>query len=385
MKNKIFDFIYYDKNTLLVQLVCLAIFMISVFTINDFSISNNQQTESYVEYENAKVIEILSDNTYQDEMADGGWRGEQMLLAEVLTGRYKGETLLAYNYVGPIYSVPVKKGEGITLIISTYKDGSHQASVYEVNRLSGIIVLLLLFVIAAITVGGKSGAKSLLGLCFMVASLFLILLPALMKGAPTILMTFSVCVLVTAFSFALMSGVNQKSICAFIGTILGTAMALLFAYMSQKILRLDGLRLSDVEALLQLRNAGSRIGLRGLLSAGIIISSLGAIMDVTMGLSSSISELHQINSELDSKQLFLSGMNIGKDMVGTMTNTLILAFLGSGFTLILYLYSLNLGVYQLLSSAYLSIEIISGLSSSIGAILSVPLTAFICAKVFVKH
>ena len=75
-------------------------------------------------------------------------------------------------------------------------------------------------------------------------------------------------------------------------------------------------------------------------------------------------------------------MNIGKDMVGTMTNTLILAFLGGGFVLILYLYSLSLGKYQLLSSAYLSIELISALASSVGAILSVPITAFIAARVF---
>ena len=136
---------------------------------------------------------------------------------------------------------------------------------------------------------------------------------------------------------------------------------------------------------MQLRATGSKIGLRGLLSAGIIISTLGAVMDVAMGLASALSEVHDADPNLSLKQLFLSGMNIGKDMVGTMTATLVLAFLGSGFVLILYLYSLGLGRYQLLSSAYMATELISSLACSIGAILSVPITAYISAKAFAQH
>ena len=112
---------------------------------------------------------------------------------------------------------------------------------------------------------------------------------------------------------------------------------------------------------------------------GIVISALGAVMDVAMGISSSICEVHTANSSLSFKELFRSGMNIGRDMVGTMTNTLILAFLGSGFSMILYFYSLDLAPHQLLSSAFLSIEVISGISSSIGVILSIPVTALITA------
>ena len=118
--------------------------------------------------------------------------------------------------------------------------------------------------------------------------------------------------------------------------------ALVFAQIAQAILRVNGLRIEEVEALLQLNNMGMKIGLKGLLTAGIIVSSLGAVMDVAMGLASAISEVHDADPRLNLKQLFLSGMNVGKDMVGTMTSTLILAFLGSGFVLILYLYSLNL-------------------------------------------
>ena len=367
--------------TILIASLCVIACFVCAFFLNQDD-KTEVNVNGMAEYENGKVLEIISNNTFQDETADGGWRGEQMLTALVTTGRYKGETLLVYNYVGPVYSVPVKAGDRITMIISSYSDGTHNATVYEINRLPGILAVLVLFALTAILVGGRNGAKSLLGLIFIAFSLFTILLPGLMKGASTILLTFLVCTFIAAFSLAIMSGVNKKTICAFLGTIAGVAMALLFAMLSQAILRIDGLRQENVEALLQLNQTGYKIGLRGLLSAGVIIGSLGAVMDVTMGLSSSISELHDTDPDLDLKQLFLSGMNIGKDMVGTMTSTLVMAFLGSSFVLILYLYSLNLSRYQLLSSAYLSSELISSLSSSIGAILAVPITAFISAKAY---
>ena len=111
----------------------------------------------------------------------------------------------------------------------------------------------------------------------------------------------------------------------------------------------------------------------------MILSALGAVMDVAMSLSSALSEVHAADPALDRRALFRSGMNIGRDMVGTMTNTLILAFLGGGLTLTLYIYTLGLSAHQLLSSAYLSVEVMTAVSSSIGVILSVPITALISA------
>ena len=74
----------------------------------------------YAEYENAVVVQVLSDGTEQDAASDGGYRGEQLLLAEVKTGQYAGETMQVYNYVSPLYGVPLKVGDGCTLTVSTY-------------------------------------------------------------------------------------------------------------------------------------------------------------------------------------------------------------------------------------------------------------------------
>ncbi len=168
-----------------------------------------------------------------------------------------------------------------------------------------------------------------------------------------------------------------------VGTMTNTLIA--FGEFAQMLTRIDGLRITDVEPLLQLRQQGSQIGLRGLLMGGVIVSTLGAVMDVTMGITSAMAEVRAADPDMSAKALFRSGMNVGRDMVGTMTNTLILAFLGSSFTLILYFYTIGLSFHQLLSSAYLSVEVISSVACSVGVILTIPITALLTAVVMSKQ
>ena len=367
-----------NKNTFILLLVCAVIFAIGCVLAAPEKQEGPKPSE-YSEYERAKVTQILADNTERDEASDGGWRGEQLMLVEVLTGQYSGKTLQVSNFVGPLYGVPLNEGDGAVIVISTYSDGSFVGTVYEFDRIVPLVIVAAVFLCAAIIVGGKTGAKSLLGLLVTLASLFFILIPGLMKGAPTLPTVFAVSAFIATVSLAILGGVHKKTVCAMLGTVSGTAFAMIFGLISQWLLRIDGLRVPDVEPLLQLRQTGTPLGLTGLLVGGVIISALGAVMDVTMGISSALFEVSAANPELGRKELFRSGMNIGRDMVGTMTNTLILAFLGSSFVLILYLYSIGLSSHQLISSAYLSIEVISGISSSIGVILSIPITAFITA------
>ncbi len=378
------DWFKTNRTTVIILIIAAVLFALTRMLVAPKT-EAAEHSGDYAEYENAVVLQILSDSTESDETADGAMRGEQLLLTEVKTGQYAGETMQVYNYVSPLYGVPLRTGDGCTLVISTYANGDVSATVYEFNRTTAVWIVLALFLLITVLVGGKTGAKSLIGLLFTVAGVFLLLFPALMKGAPTLPTTFLLCVYVAAVSFTVLGGVEKKTVCAWLGTVAGMALALVFALLAQKLLRIDGLRSADVEPLLQLRQTGTPIGLRGLLAAGVILSSLGAVMDVAMSLSSALAEVHAADKALDAKALFRSGMNIGRDMVGTMTNTLILAFLGSGLVLTLYLYSLGLSPHMLMSSAYLSWELVGGISSSVGVILSVPITAAIAAWAYGKE
>lgn len=337
---------------------------------------------SYAEYERGVVTQILADSCEADPVADGGYRGDQTLLVEIRSGQYKGQTLMTSNNVGPLYGEPAKVGDPVTLIISTYSNGDHRATVYEYDRSWAIYGILALFFLVTVLVGGKTGAKSILGLVLTVALLLTVLIPLLLKGWPTLPTVFGLCSFVAVVCFVVLSGANRKTLCASLATIAGMAIAMGFGLLGQVFAHINGLRMTDVEPLLQLRQTGTPIGLGGLLVAGIIVSSLGAVMDVAMSLSSSLAELKSVNPSLGVKELWRSGMNIGRDMVGTMTNTLILAFLGSGFTLIIYLYSLDLPTAELMSSSYMGLEVVSGISSAMGVVLSVPVTCLLGALLY---
>jgi uncharacterized membrane protein len=383
-KEKSAGFFHRNWKSAVILLFAAAVFFAAWHWANPGKPERPAPSGDYAEYENGKVLEILSDSCQPDETAGGGYRGEQSMTVLVQTGQYKGKTLLAYNHVAPLYNAPLSPGDRVTLILSTYENGDISASVYEYERSYGLLLIIAAFLLVTVLVGGKTGAKSLLGLALTIGCLLWVLLPALLRGAPTVPSTFLLCAYVAVVCFTLLGGINRKTLCAMLGTVAGTALAMLFGMGAQALLRINGFRTSDVEPLLQLRQTGSPVGLQGLLTAGILIGALGAVMDVAMSVSSAVWELKAVNPDLTGKQLWRSGMNIGKDMVGTMTNTLILAFMGGSFTLILYLYSLELPVHELLSSAYLSIEVISGVASSMGVILSVPLTAAIAAALFGK-
>ncbi len=339
----------------------------------------------FMEYENAAVEQILSDSTEADPVAENRFRGSQSLIVRVKTGRYAGQQMLCDNTVGPIYGQPLRVGDGVTVGLSTYADGTVRCYVYEYNRTPGLLLILGAFLLVTVLVGGRVGLKSLLSLALTVGALIFLLLPLLLQGWPTIPTTFLISVLVTAAAFVILGGVDRKTVCAALGTLAGIALATVFGLVCQSLLRIDGYRQEYAEALLQLRQTGeSPIGISGLVTAGVIVSTLGAMMDVSMGIASAVQEISAADPSLQAKALLKSGMNIGRDMVGTMTNTLILAILGSGLTLVVYIWSLGLQPWQLLSSSYMSLEAISAIASAIGVILAVPITAAICAAVYGK-
>ena len=164
----------------------------------------------YMEYENAVVEQILSDSTETDPVSENHYRGGQTLIVRVKTGRYAGEQMMADNTVGPIYGRPMEVGDGITVGLSTYADGTVRCYVYEYNRFPGLLIVLGAFLLVTVLVGGRVGVKSLVSLGLTVAALIFVLLPLLLRGWPTIPTTFLVSVLVTAATFVILGGVDKR-------------------------------------------------------------------------------------------------------------------------------------------------------------------------------
>lgn len=388
---------------IILLLVCLGVFLYLLITANrnvPFYAGSREEGEYRsggntirVSVERAEVVNISKDTVSPNPNSpDGRESGSQLLLVRLKSGTHAGETLPLSNphFVGIYTSEKVSEGDSISVLQAENADTGEIVSLDMKNYdRSGLVWLVLgLFLVAVVIVGGRTGLKSLLGLFLTVVTLIWIFIPLWLKGAQPVPLAFGLCVLVAVMSFLILGGTSKKIVCAILGTVAGMALAAAFSALTQSILRIDSYAMydagSDFADLANFQQRGFGVHLDGLLTAGIIISSLGAVMDVAMSLSSAVGELRAVNPSLNWKDLWKSGMHIGRDMVGTMTNTLILAFVGSSLVLVIRLWMQGASYLSLTSSRYLSVELVSALSASIGVILAVPLTAIIGAVLFGK-
>ena len=148
-----------------------------------------------------------------------------------------------------------------------------------------------------------------------------------------------------------------------------------------KVSPITGFNMAEAEELV-LRSSDEGLKITGLLVSGVLIASLGAVMDVALTITSAIAELKEMNPKAKATELFRSGMNIGKDAMGTMANTLILAFAGASLNMLVLFRMFDYPYLQIFNSDMMAIEIIQGLAGSIGIVLTVPLVAFLGATFY---
>jgi uncharacterized membrane protein len=171
------------------------------------------------------------------------------------------------------------------------------------------------------------------------------------------------------------NGINKKILTAALGTLGGVLTAGIVAVIFNKLAKMTGA--SEEAIQLSVNMLSVDFNFRHLLFAGIIISALGACMDVGMSIASSLDEIKMKNPDITWKELFMSGMNIGKDIIGTMSNTLILAYVGSSITLILLFMASDMNIVEILNKETIAEQIVSAIAGSIGVIYTVPITSFV--------
>ncbi|MGN1183127.1 MAG: YibE/F family protein, partial [Faecalibacillus sp.] len=246
----------------------------------------------------------------------------------------------------------------------------------------GVFVLILFMLI--VLIGKSKGVKSIIALLYTLFLIVYLLLPAVFSGYSPVIMTIFTVILSTVVTLLLLNGQSQKTYSAIYSTITGVIISGVFFYLMSLILHLDGFSSQEAESLV-LINQATGLQMKDVLFAGILISSLGAIMDVAMSIVSSLYEIHHHKPDLMMKELYHSGIEIGKDMIGTMSNTLILAFTGSAFISLLVLFSFQVDIKQLFNSNYIMIEFAQGISGTLGIILTVPISSLMSAYFLKKN
>lgn len=378
------------KKTILVLLTTLL--MINYFTINIFATEDNVSINS--EYSNdAELIETSDDvtDTYGRIIEVKGVKDVttgtvvdkvQEVIVEIIEGEYIGEEFdttytLSYDIAGKIMAYELEVGDKVIVQLSEDMDGNVTATVQDVVRSGYIIGMFVVFLLSIVLVGGKKGIKAILGLLYTIILIYLIMIKGIFKGDNAIISSIGTSMLVILGTFIIIGGFNKKITTAAIGTLGGVVSAGLMALIFNHIAKMSG----ACEDAIQLSVSMSEINFdfRDLLFAGIIVSALGACMDVGMSIASSLDEIKMKKSDITWTELFKSGMNIGRDVIGTMTNTLILAYVGGSLTLILLFMACNMNIIEILNKETIAEQVISAIAGSMGVIYTVPITSFIYA------
>ena len=353
--------------------VCLLIAGI-LFLLLFFSFSGIEKTKLLDtdgrNFEKAEVTKVISGN-----LSNSG-SGKQTVELKLLSGDHKGKTIEATSSQSYLFGAKCKKGMKVIAIVNE-SNGEFVASVYSVNRGPMVWLMAAIFVAIVVAVGGRKGISSML-------CIFFIFLPMIYKGISPILAAVLVVAFTTIVTMCMVDGITKKSVAAMLGTVIGVVFSGAFALIFGQVTSITGYNVSDIENLVYVGEM-TDIKIGELLFAGILIASLGAVMDVGMSIASTLNELKEQNPQMMTKELFQSGMNVGRDMMGTMTNTLILAFTGGSINTLVFIFAYNYEYQQVINMYSVGIEIMQGLSSSLGVIMAVPVTSWIAAFLYSKN
>ena len=248
-------------------------------------------------------------------------------------------------------------------------------------RIHNIILLGVVFFALIMLFGRGKGFMSIIALGFTCAAIFIVFIPAILAGLNIYIATFLLCAYAVLFTLLLVVGANKKALVAMLGCLGGVVFAGVLMLIMDRVLSLTGFIDQDALSLFTLPTP-SPIDLRAIIFAGVIIGAVGAIMDVAMSIASSLWEIRLANDSCDFKSLFNSGINIGRDIMGTMLNTLILAYIGSSLSMILLSTADTRSLLQLLNTELIAVELLRALVGSFGMLLTIPLTACACAYLY---
>ena len=364
-----------------VLIISIAIIMVSKSIFPDGFIEDRYGKGA--EFYNGVITEIIEEDLNKDPILDGVEIGYQKVVAKVTEGQYKDNTYEIKNNISRLYNYKVEEGTKVVLILYKQNNGNMIWDVYGYDRSSMIYVLAGIFIIVVIIIGGVKGIKSLVSLMFTLVTVIFLMLPLMFRGVEPMLAAVVSATLSIIVTLSLVSGLNKKTVTAIIGTISGVVISGIIAYIFGELTHSSGMTMNDTESLIYIAE-GTNLKVKGIMFAGILIASLGAVMDVAMSISSSLFEIYEVNKNIKQIDLFKSSMNIGKDIIGTMTNTLILAFAGGSITTLILIFAANMPYNKFINLEVLAIEIIQGLAGSIGIVLSVPITAvvgsYLCRK-----
>lgn len=373
--------------------IALVVSIVYILVGNRIAMNNNKFFENNFksEYPRAKVTRVIERKETPIVMdgLENQYNTDITFEAQIITGKNKNNLVIATQNISTYISGTIKEVEvGDKILLyeeNVYEiDNSSNASQWyfiEYSRTKPVILLGIIFLGLIVLFGKKKGVKTLISLIVTILSIFIVYIPAVLGGQNIYIWTILTCAFITFSTVLIVYGYSRKTLTTALGCIGGVLVAGLLTLIMNGVLRLTGF---VDENSIYLQQLNSSIDLKAIIFGGILIGAVGAIMDVSIDIASSLSEVASKLEKPDFKTIVKSGFNIGKDIMGTMTNTLILAYIGSSLSTVLLLTASNHSLVYLFNLEMITVEIIQALVGSIGILTAIPLTSVIAAGLY-KH
>jgi uncharacterized membrane protein len=356
----------------LLYLALAALLAMAVYFAVDASTLKYWDTgESHVvELVDVGTTELLSEQG--EDQAEPFQTTETRLVVLLLTGDRRGQTfsIVATQMEGS--GIEFRRGRRYILVSDVFENGEVQYSIADAYRVSSVVGCVVFACGALVALAGKSGLRALVGLLLSIIFLIRGYIPLVASGWPPIPLAFLAVLLISAVTVFCVVHRRRACVVALLGTFAGAAGAFALGYAIATFWHLSGLA-AEGASLLATTIPG--IDTRGILLSSIIISAIGAVLDVGISITAAMSELIDYDPAIALFRLWSAGIRVGGEVLGSMINTLILAYLGTSLPMTILISAAGPNWIGLLNDAYVGQEIVQSLAGTSGLLLTIPFTA----------
>ena len=360
------------KRDSLFFLLILVISLIIFFLPSPIKVNNNKNTLR------GRATVLSVDNS---EVAQFGIvkTGEQSLIVKMLNTDFKGQEISAVNTLMGKLEFDKIFTENDTVLVTLNLSSDNKeilfGNVVDHYRINLEVILFVLFLSLLVIYSGWTGLRAIISFIFTGLMIWKVLIPGFLLGISPILLSNSVVALFTAVIIFLIAGFNRTGVNAFVSALSGIIVTTVLALIFGSLFKVHGAVKPFTEMLLY---AGyPHLDITSIFLSGIFIASSGAVMDISMDISASMKEVLEKKPNISHRELFLSGVKVGRAVIGTMTTTLLLAYSGGYTGLLMVFMAQGTPALNILNLNYVSAEILHTLVGSFGLVTVAPLTAFL--------
>lgn len=374
----------------IISYIVVVILSIAFIVIGHNEVKVTNQNSDYDEMLVYKATVTSIDNIVDTSYDIGGLgniKGCEIEFSAEITGKgaLQGIKVTGFQSIDEILAVnPKNVAVGDNILVAYYDTGNNLGERWnfsDYTRSDGLIWLGIMFLVCVLIFGGIKGFNTIITLTLTTLAITLVYVPSIINGYDVYTSSIVISIYIIFMTLLLVNGFSKKTFCAIIGNIGGLAVAGGLTLFMENSLNLTGVT-DDNSFYLMLITEPSKIDLKGIIFGAILIGALGATMDVAMTIASALHELSENMENPNFKTMLKSGFNIGRDAMSTMTNTLVLAYIGSSLSTVILIMTSSTDLMTIFNREMIVIEVMQALVGSMGILFAIPATSLLSAFVY---